>query len=88
MALTMFRLNVKGSVSECLAAVKYHGLTAIGCAAIDRHRSCAIVEACHIELTSWFDEPTEFVEFIGFPVGTLLSLSQHKSYTKPLDKLV
>ena len=85
----MYRIIVKGSMSECLEAIKYRGLTAIGCVTIDRGRSCAIdVKSCHGDLTEWFNEPGECVQFIGFPVGTLLSLSQHRSYTKPLVELV
>ena len=86
---TTFRIIVKGSMADCLAAIEYRGLTAIGCVQIDRQRSCAIdVESCHEYLTSWFDEPTECVQFVGFPVGTLLSISQHRNYTKPLAQLV
>ena len=89
MNYTMFRLNVKGSMAECLAAIDRRGLTAIGCITIDRGRSCAIdVESCHDFLTTWFNEPSECLVGRGFPSGTLLTISQHQNYTKPLDKLV
>ena len=89
MALTMFRLIVKGSIPECLAAIDRRGLTAIGCITIDRGRSCAIdVESCHEYLTTWFNEPCKCSVGQGFPSGTLLTISQHQNYTKPLDKLV
>ena len=89
MSYITYRIIVKGSMSECLESVNRHGLTAIDCVTIDRHRSCAIdVKSCHSDLTEWFNEPSECVHFIGFPPGTLLSISQHRSYTKPLVELV
>ena len=89
MNYTMFRLNVKGSKSQCLAAIERRGLTAIGMHEIDRGRSCAIdLESCHEYLGYWFNEPGECLDGFGFPVGTLLHFTLHQDYTKPLNKLV
>jgi hypothetical protein len=84
----LFRINVKGSESECLTEVSRRGLSALAVHVYLHSNSCAIdVESCDEYLGSWFREDNECVRGIGFPSGTLLLYTSHSEDTIPLPRV-
>lgn len=85
----LFRLIIKGTLSQCLIEIEKRGLTPLGWHEYtDCGRDCSIdVESCSEYLGAWFREDGECVEGIGFPSGTLLLYTSHEAYSSPLKKL-
>jgi hypothetical protein len=84
----LFRLNIKGSLSACLAEVCERGLTPLGWHEYEGKRDCSIdVESCAEYLGAWFREDDRNSCPNGYPDGSLLLYTSHESYTKPLSKL-
>jgi hypothetical protein len=82
----LFRITVKGSLSECLAEVNKRGLSVL---ALKIHEypfnSCSIdLESCDEYLRAWLHED---LGCTNFTVGSLLLYTSHREDTIPLTEL-
>lgn len=83
----LFRLNIKGSLSQCLVELEKRYLIPLGWHEYDCIKGCAIdVKATNEQLANWFNE-NDPERLYGYRIGSLLLYTSHEAYSTPPTKL-